>query len=331
YNVCCRPCGISSSKATRIAYAIVFLLFVILARLMLIDQAKIFLLKIKPLTEGFSGVFRVCWAISIYFFTMSIIMIGVKNSKDIRKGFQNGWWSFKILFIFGLLICAFFLPNRFMYAWSIIGAIGASFYILIQIVLLIDFAYCAQAYLIEKWESSESKKWIIVLLSVTFGLFIFSIVITSLMYIYFTDSSSRELSLIFISLNIFLSTFISAISVVPKFQEANIRAGLLQAALITAYSTYLVFSAVSDSGDDELEGCRYNWSFFHWTFALASLYVMMLLTDWDQIAFHTDGTLNLSQGVMGTVWAKVVTSWVALLLYGWTVVAPSVLKNRDFT
>jgi hypothetical protein len=220
YNVCCRPCGISSSKATRIAYAIVFLLFVILARLMLIDQAKIFLLKIKPLTEeisskdltklvGFSGVFRVCWAISIYFFTMSIIMIGVKNSKDIRKGFQNGWWSFKILFIFGLLICAFFLPNRFMYAWSIIGAIGASFYILIQIVLLIDFAYCAQAYLIEKWESSESKKWIIVLLSVTFGLFIFSIVITSLMYIYFTDSSSRELSLIFISLNIFLSTFIS--------------------------------------------------------------------------------------------------------------------------
>jgi hypothetical protein len=42
-----------------------------------------------------------------------------------------------------------------------------------------------------------------------------------------------------------------------------------------------------DSGDDELEGCRYNWSFFHWTFALASLYVMMLLTDWDQIAFHT--------------------------------------------
>jgi hypothetical protein len=52
YNVCCRPCGISSSKATRIAYAIVFLLFVILARLMLIDQAKIFLLKIKPLTEG---------------------------------------------------------------------------------------------------------------------------------------------------------------------------------------------------------------------------------------------------------------------------------------
>lgn len=32
--------------------------------------------------------------------------------------------------------------------------------------------------------------------------------------------------------------------------------------------------------DSELNGVEYKWSFFHMVFAFASLYIMMLLTDW---------------------------------------------------
>lgn len=30
------------------------------------------------------------------------------------------------------------------------------------------------------------------------------------------------------------------------------------------------------------------------------------------------------------VWVKVVTSWVALLLYGWTLLAPVLLPDREW-
>ena len=37
---------------------------------------------------------------------------------------------------------------------------------------------------------------------------------------------------------------------------------------------------VAMAGGDESEGLNYNWSLFHLMFALATLYVMMTLTNW---------------------------------------------------
>ena len=36
----------------------------------------------------------------------------------------------------------------------------------------------------------------------------------------------------------------------------------------------------NDSNDDERDGVTYNWSLFHIMFGLATLYVMMTLTNW---------------------------------------------------
>ena len=33
---------------------------------------------------------------------------------------------------------------------------------------------------------------------------------------------------------------------------------------------------------------------------------------------------------MGAVWVKIVSSWVTLLLYAWTIVAPLILTDREF-
>lgn len=38
-------------------------------------------------------------------------------------------------------------------------------------------------------------------------------------------------------------------------------------------------------GDDESDGVKYSWTFFHLTFAMAAFYLMMIITDWANIRY----------------------------------------------
>lgn len=83
--------------------------------------------------------------------------------------------------------------------------------------------------------------------------------------------------------------------------------------------------------DDEQDACAYNYSFFHLVFAVASMYVAMLLTNWDQIKAGAgggdDGPLTIGRS-WEAVWVKMITSWIAVLMYLWTLVAPILLPDR---
>ncbi|KFD55197.1 hypothetical protein M514_03838 [Trichuris suis] len=79
--------------------------------------------------------------------------------------------------------------------------------------------------------------------------------------------------------------------------------------------------------DNESEGVSYNYSFFHFIFFLASLYVMMSLTNWYR---PDEADLFRLNSNMASVWVKIASSWVCAALYVWTLVAPIVLPNREF-
>lgn len=108
--------------------------------------------------------------------------------------------------------------------------------------------------------------------------------------------------------------------------------------------------------DNEEEGVSYSWSFFHIMFALATLYVMMTLTNWYKyvyillisiinklniiwysLIFHlmlSPGDVSVGENFsesLGSMWVKIVSSWVCCGLYIWTLVAPLVLPDRDFS
>ena len=91
------------------------------------------------------------------------------------------------------------------------------------------------------------------------------------------------------------------------------------------------------SGDEEgeprrrrganIRPLRYNVSFFHVIFALASCYTAMLMTDWGS----GQGTSRDQIGVgWASVWVKAISTWVTAGLYTWTLVAPLLLQDRVF-
>lgn len=70
----------------------------------------------------------------------------------------------------------------------------------------------------------------------------------------------------------------------------------------------------------------YNYSFFHFIYALATLYAMMTLTNWYQPS-QTLAFFNMSAPAY---WIKIASSWLCLALFLWTILAPYFLRNRDF-
>ncbi|NXD31611.1 SERC2 protein, partial [Spelaeornis formosus] len=85
--------------------------------------------------------------------------------------------------------------------------------------------------------------------------------------------------------------------------------------------------AVRRAYDNEQDGVCYNYSFFHFCLLLAALYIMMTLTNW----YRPNESLQVLSSPWTAVWVKISSSWAGLLLYLWTLVAPLVLPDRDFS
>ncbi|KAF8905016.1 serine incorporator/TMS membrane protein [Gymnopilus junonius] len=473
-----KSCNCNSSIATRVGFAIIFSLNSILAWMMktdlaikLIEKWSFDYIKMDCAGEkcyGVLAVHRICFALALLHFVLSALLIGVRDTKDKRAAIQNGWWGPKVLFWLVLVGVSFTIPNGFFMFWgNYVALIGATIFILLGLVLLVDFAHSWSETCLENWENSSSNLWQWVLIGSTLSMYAFTITLTGLLYAYFAGSGCN-LNQFFISFNLALCIVITIMSVHPAVQERNPRSGLAQSAMVAAYCTYLVVSALSnhvhetkqcnplrdgkttqkavlvmggiftflaiaysttraatqsralvgkgkkgriqltddeghhselgvvntqpgrtespryqallaaveagaipasalqeeeeeeedddvigESRDDELTGTRYNYSWFHVIFAIGSMYVAMLLTDWYVYGFFRRWTFcssdPLSRNVVSknplpgsadpnfdvyigrsevAMWMRVVSGWVCILLYMWSLLAPVLLPDR---
>ena len=81
-----------------------------------------------------------------------------------------------------------------------------------------------------------------------------------------------------------------------------------------------------------------SWWYYHLMMVACSMYMAMLLTDWSAqpAMVHGVPATRFDEGAhhsvsLGSFWVKVVSQWVCLLMYGWTLLAPYLLRDvRDF-
>ncbi|XP_041811707.1 serine incorporator 2 [Chelmon rostratus] len=370
---------------------------------------------------GYKSVYRMCFAMACFFFLFSVIMIRVRSSKDPRAAIQNGFWFFKFLVLVGITVGAFFIPDgTFNTVWYYFGAAGSFIFIIIQLILLVDFAHSWNQSWLEKADEGNRKCWFAALLFVTIVNFALAFTAIVLFYVFYTQPDDCTEHKVFISLNLIFCIIVSIVAILPKVQETQPSSGLLQASLISLYTMYVTWSAMTNNPnrqcnpsllslvqpssptpapgpapptpasanvqwwdaqgivgliiflfctlyasirssnnaqvnklmqteegqdltaadevatgedgvrravDNEEEGVTYSYSFFHFSLFLASLYIMMTLTNW----YKPNSDYQVMQTSMPAVWVKISSSWLGLAIYLWTLVAPLVLPDRDFS
>jgi serine incorporator 1/3 len=142
---------------------------------------------------------------------------------------------------------SFFIPNGFFIFWgSYVSLIGATIFVLLGLVLLVDFAHSWSETCLENWENSNnSNMWQWILVGSTASVYAATFAMTGVLYAYFT-SSGCTLNRFFISFNLALIAIITILCIHPVVQEYNPRSGLAQSGMVAVYCTYLVMSAVGN-------------------------------------------------------------------------------------
>lgn len=70
------------------------------------------------------------------------------------------FWAIKYLLIIGGIIGAFFIPETsFGSTWMYFGMIGGFLFIIIQLILIVDFAHSWADAWVGNYEETESKGW----------------------------------------------------------------------------------------------------------------------------------------------------------------------------
>ena len=265
--------------ATRIAYAFIILINSIVSWIMLTPWA---LKKLQHLTfdymkircdgkecYGWVAVHRINFGLGLFHLLLAVMLLGVQSSRNGRAALQNGFWGPKIVLWILFVVMSFFIPESFFFVYGhYIAFFCAILFLLLGLILLVDLAHSWAEMCLERVEEEDSRLWRVLLIGSTFGMYIASIVMTVLMYVFFAHSGcSMNQAAITVSvtwtkyhemnpqltkwqINLLVFLIISVISVQPAVQESNPRAGLAQAAMVTVYCTYLTMSAVSMEPDD---------------------------------------------------------------------------------
>ncbi|ODQ66411.1 TMS membrane protein/tumor differentially expressed protein [Nadsonia fulvescens var. elongata DSM 6958] len=251
----------SSSIATRVSYAVLFSINSILSWIMLTDWAIKRLegltfnyMKFKCQGEecyGFVAVHRINFALGLFHLLLALLLSGVHSTRNPRAKIQNQFWGPKIVVWLMFIISSFFIPEKFFVLWGNYVAIAASIvFILIGLVLLVDFAHEWAETCLTHIEDDDSRSWRTILVGSTLSMYVGCLVLTILMYIFFSGSgcSMNQAS---ITINLVLVLLVSIISVNPLVQEYNPKSGLAQAAMVCIYCSYLTMSAVASEPDDK--------------------------------------------------------------------------------
>ncbi|CAK9210807.1 unnamed protein product [Sphagnum troendelagicum] len=320
---------------------------------------------------GSDGVLRLSFGCFIFFLLMYLTTVGTSSTNDIRDAWHAGWWPIKSLLWVALMVVPFLIPSSFIQYYGEIARFGAGIFLMIQLLSVINFIYFwNEDWLSERNEHCCRMPMVITsILSYVVSLFanvvmyiwfapyfscklnIFFITWTLVLILLMTTISLHSkvnaglltsgimtVYVVFLCWSAIMSEPDSAVCNTQPRQtgkgdwltivEFAVGFCAIVLATFTTGTDSKSFSITRKDWSEMHSNVPYSYGFFHFVFAMGAMYFAMLFVGWSP--HQTMDKWSMDVG-WTSVWVKVVNEWIAAAVYVWTMIAPLVLKNRNFS
>ncbi|WOK95977.1 serine incorporator 3 [Canna indica] len=250
-GLCTSIAGGISSRSARLAYCGLFALSLVLS--WILREVGAPLLENIPWINTFdptppkewfqtNAVLRVSLGNFLFFAIFALMMIGVKDQNDKRDSWHHGGWIAKIIVWIVLIILMFFLPNIVITIYETLSKFGSGFFLLVQVVILLDFTHTWN----DAWVEKDEQKWYVALLSITVVCYLAMYAFSGVLFVWFNPSGQDcGLNVFFIVTTMILAFAFAVIALHPK-----VNGSLLPASIISVYCAYLCYSGLSSEPRD---------------------------------------------------------------------------------
>jgi len=182
---------------------------------------------------GIGAVYRISVALFIFFLLHALVLRF--NGGCLRKPSMLANWAVKFLLLILLLVCAFLVPDGFYLGYVNVARVIAGVFLVLQIILLIDFAYRWN----ENW-MADDKEWTKAIIAVCVISFAGCLTWFGFMVHWF-GGSGCNLENFLLSGTFLLPMLFTCLSVTSWCEHG----ALLTSAVVTTYCYWLGFSALS--------------------------------------------------------------------------------------
>jgi len=320
-----------------------------------------------------------------FWFSVLTVLCGVLPG-HIAADIYYSWWCAKVSAC--LVICTgfFFVPNGFFEGYSYFASVLSGFFMLLQVMVLLDWAYAWNETWRGKDEADRCTCWRRGLVLCSLLLLVGALALAGSMFYWFDCplgivptalNMLGWMACTLLSITVWCQHGSLIASAVIAFNvqlitmtglynnsdascnrllgddssadDGQIIASLLLAAVGVTKAAWTSVSeheravgkgsakpdvsfnlsaggAAAASSEDTNEHHRVLWRYLG-ILALAMCYMGMLLTKWGVNMSNSCDSNDLDNIGM---WVNLCTSWVVLLLYFWSLIAPKVLTGRDF-
>lgn len=188
------------------------------------------------------AVLRVSMGSFLFFALFALVMIGVKDQNDRRDSWHHGGWIFKMIIWVLLVVLMFFLPNEVISIYGIMSKFGAGLFLLVQVIMLLDFTHTWN----DAWVEKDEQKWFIALLVVSVGCYLAAFTFSGILFIWFNPSGHDcGLNIFFIVMTMILAFVFAIIALHPA-----VNGSFLPASVISVYCAYVCYTGLASEPRD---------------------------------------------------------------------------------
>lgn len=255
------------SKVTRIFYVGIIFLVISAGMLMITPQLtgrlqEIFCHNsnyyICDLLIGYDAVYRLSFALAIWFIILAFATLGINSSNDKRAKIQNSCWATKLLGLILLEFLFLLIPHTDYNGevWMFFGLNGAFCFIILQYTFILDAANSFNVFS-EVISRNDNKEFSNVAVSwfhvaktfTTTCLYAISLLSSISFYFMYTAYPECMDNFVFLLFHLIMCFSASVIAILPIVREVSPQSGLFQCSVTSLYCTYLIWLAFSSEPD----------------------------------------------------------------------------------